>query len=112
MKILMTHPFVLDLFADTRYKNLNAILLKSVNELTVLFEDRRLIFIRELISSDLSLRTMSNSRDPMFYEGLKMKLLAMDDFEFKAFNIFNEQQWRSIITNCVSIADIKIQKIL
>lgn len=48
----------------------------------------------------------------MFYEGLKMRLIAMDDFEFKAFNVFNEQEWRSIITNCVSIADIKIQKIL
>jgi hypothetical protein len=41
-----------------------------------------------------------------------MRLLAMDDFEFRAFNIFNEQQWRSIIANCVTIADIKIQKIL
>jgi hypothetical protein len=63
----MTHPFVLSLFADSRFKNLNAVVLKSVNELSVLFEDRRLIFIRELISSDLSLRSMSNIRDPMFY---------------------------------------------
>lgn len=39
-----------------------------------------------------------------------MRLLAMDDFEFREFNIFNEQQWRSIISNCVTIADIKIQK--
>lgn len=41
-----------------------------------------------------------------------MRLLGMDDPEFKAFDIFSQQQWRNIIRSCVQIADIKIQKII
>jgi hypothetical protein len=48
----------------------------------------------------------------MFREGLKMRLLPMDDPEFKNFNIFTEKEWISIIRTCVEVADIKIQKMI
>lgn len=48
----------------------------------------------------------------MFQEGLKMRLLGMDDPEFKEFDIFSDLQWRNIIKSCVEVADIKIQKII
>jgi len=48
----------------------------------------------------------------MFREGLKMRLLPMDDPEFKTFNIFTEQEWVFIIKNCVEVADTKIQKMI
>ena len=35
----------------------------------------------------------------------------MDDPEFKELGIFSQQQWQNIISNCVEVADIKIQKI-
>jgi hypothetical protein len=48
----------------------------------------------------------------MFREGLKMRLLTMDDPEFKNFNIFSNEQWVMIIRGCVEIADTKIQKMI
>jgi hypothetical protein len=41
-----------------------------------------------------------------------MRLLAMDDPEFKQFSIFSMQQWHFIIKSCVETADIKIQKMV
>jgi len=46
MKNIMTCPFILRLYSDYKFGGLNKVLLKLVSELTVLFEDRRLIFIR------------------------------------------------------------------
>ena len=48
----------------------------------------------------------------MFMEGLKMRLLGMDDPEFQEFNIFTLNQWKYIIKTCVQTADIKIQKMI
>jgi hypothetical protein len=79
MKSLMVNPCVLSMFEDNRHKYINQTLLGIVNELSVLFEDRRLIFVRDLISSDVILRTLCASQDSMFFEGLKMRLLGMDD---------------------------------
>ena len=39
-----------------------------------------------------------------------MRLLAMDDPEFKALGIFSMAEWHQIIKSCVEVADIKIQK--
>jgi hypothetical protein len=112
VKTAMTHRTVLRLFYGGEYLRLNKMLLTMVSELTVLFEDRKLIFIRDIISSDSVLTSLAGSRDPMFKEGLKMRLLAMDDPEFLKLDIFSMQQWLFIIKSCVEIADIKIQKMI
>ncbi len=41
-----------------------------------------------------------------------MRLLAMDDPEFKEFNIFSKEQWMMIIRSCIEVADTKIQKMI
>ena len=108
----MTHPLMLALFAQQRYKMVNTTLLMAVGQLTVLFEDRRLIFLRDLISSDAMLQSYASSKDPIFYEAFKMRLLGMDDLEFTNFSIFSPQDWNGILSSCVQIADLKIQKLV
>lgn len=83
IRTIMTHPAILQLFYHGQYKSLHEMLLKMVNELSVLFESHKLIFIRDIISSDSLLTSLAQSKDPMFREGLKMRLLGMDDPEFK-----------------------------
>ena len=108
----MTHRNILQYFYSGKYVELNKILLKMVSQLSVLFEDRKLIFIRDIISSDSVLTSLAGSRDPMFREGLKMRLLAMDDPEFKEMSIFSMEQWHMIIRSCVETVDTKIQKMV
>lgn len=82
MERVLTNPQIVGLFEDPRCQRINHTLTAIISDLNVLFEDRRLIFVRKLISSDSMLRSLSNSQDPMFFEGFKMRLLAMDDEEF------------------------------
>jgi predicted pyridoxine 5'-phosphate oxidase superfamily flavin-nucleotide-binding protein len=58
------------------------------------------------------LRKLVGSQDPMFFEGLKMRLLAMDDEEFAQWTVFSSGEWQRVIDNCVATADTKIQKLI
>ena len=46
-----------------------------------------------------------------FYEGMKMRLMAMDDEEFKEFNLFTQDQWKIIIHHAISESVKKITKL-
>lgn len=46
MERVMTNPQVLAMFEDPRCKRINHTLLAIIGDLSVLFEDRRLIFVR------------------------------------------------------------------
>lgn len=48
----------------------------------------------------------------MFFEGLKMRLLAMDDDEFASWSAFEAAEWQRVVDNCVAAADTKIQKLI
>lgn len=111
-RLTTTHPLTLRLFQHPAYARLKHALLRFVAQLTLVFEDRRLIFVRELISSDAALSALANSGEPIFYEGLKMKLLGMDDLEFREWNLFSGSQWASIIRSCLALADAKVQKVV
>ena len=39
-----------------------------------------------------------------------MKLLSMDDKEFMQFNILSNEDWKRIISSCINISKIKIEK--
>ena len=107
----MTCPEMLARFGHPRCPRTTHALLAAIADLAVLFEDRRLIFVRSLISSDAMLRSLSSSQDPLFFEGLKMRLLAMDDEEFSSWGVFSGAEWQRLLENCVAAADTKIQKL-
>jgi hypothetical protein len=58
------------------------------------------------------LRSLAASQDPIFFEGLKMRLLAMDDEEFGRWSVFERGEWQRVVDNCVATADTKIQKLI
>lgn len=50
-----------------------------INEMNTIYESRKIIFIRNILSTDSTLQQSYRERTPIFYEGLKMKLITMDD---------------------------------
>ena len=48
-----------------------------------IYESRKIVFIQAMLSSDETLQHTYKERNPIFYEGLKMKLLTMDDQQFR-----------------------------
>jgi len=79
MKSLVTNDFIIYMFTNKNYKRIKQVLFNIINDLNRLFEDRKLLFIRSLISSDKMLVSFLEDKNEMFYEALKMKLIPMDD---------------------------------
>lgn len=59
-----------------------------------IYESRKIVFIRQMLSSDETLQLTYKERNPIFYEGLKMKLLTMDDQQFVKSDLFGEGAWK------------------
>lgn len=47
---------------------------------------------------------MSKQKKTEFYTTLNMKVMTMDDEDFKEFNLFDEKEWREIIQVAISKA--------
>lgn len=67
MKSLVTNEFIIYMFTSKTYRKIKLTLLGIINDLGRLFEDRKLLFIRYLISSDKMLINLMESKDEMFY---------------------------------------------
>lgn len=47
---------------------------------------------------------MSKQKKIEFYSSLNMKVMTMDDEDFKAFNLFDQKEWREIIQVAIAKA--------
>lgn len=79
----------MDLFRskDKHTETLRDTIFYVAAELVSNFDDRRMIFLRTLLASDEMLRSSNN---PLFFEGLKLRMSAMDDLEFEEMSIFSQ----------------------